>query len=273
MKYSLIAFDMDGTLLNSRKQVSGRTAEAVRRASEAGKQCVYCTGRATPELSEYREILPGMRYAVCNNGALLWDMKEWKPVYEHLLPAPLILEILKAAEAEEHLIQVYTDKEILFDDYSEEKVIRGGMGEYLPMYRRIVKQITGFRENCKAGEIRVGKLSVHLTGEEARERLKAKMDRLQLPLEIRRSNKYTLEFTDAGVTKAYGLKKLCEMLNIPREETIAAGDGGNDIDVLEWAGLGIAVANATNEVKQIAAVIVSDNDHDGCAEAVEKYLL
>lgn len=276
--YRLIALDMDGTLLNSQKQVGRETAAALREAAACGKYAVYCTGRGPIELIDFRELLPEVKYAICNNGATLWDMQDWKMTEGSEVAPELIRNILETSRKEEHLLQLYSGADVIYDRYSEEMIEKVGLGEYIPLYRRIVKTVDGYEETLLSGgsgfeEIRVNKFSVHLTGIAPRERLKKKLDRLGLPVEIRRSNRYTLEITAAGVSKAYGLRRICEELQIPAEETIAVGDGGNDLDVMKAAGLAIAVGNAADEVKKIADVLVADNDHDGCAEAIRKYLI
>lgn len=271
--YRLIAFDLDGTMLNPEKEITPDTMSAVKEAVCSGKEVIYCTGRAPSEVKQFRELLPEVRFAVCNNGSLLWDMREWKAAEENILSKDLIAQILKEAAPEEHMVQLYAGEDICYDEYSEEKVIRCGMGEYLPMYRNIVVKLYGYEAGGAQMDIRVNKLSVQLAGVNPRERLKKRIDRLHLPIEVRRSNRYTLEFTSEGVTKAYGLRLVCSLLDIRPEECIAVGDGGNDLDVLKAAGLGIAVGNATEEVKKIAGAIVADNDHDGCAEAIRNYLL
>lgn len=83
----------------------------------------------------------------------------------------------------------------------------------------------------------------------------------------------SLEISPLGVTKGYGLKKLCKHLNIEVEQSIVVGDADNDLDVLKTAGLAVAMGNANANVKKIADVEVMDNDHDGVAEAIYKYLL
>ena len=83
----------------------------------------------------------------------------------------------------------------------------------------------------------------------------------------------SLEISAQGVDKGVGLKKLCEYLDIPIDQTIAVGDADNDLGALKYAGLAIAMGNANEHVKKIADVIVADCDHEGCAEAIETYLL
>ena len=82
-----------------------------------------------------------------------------------------------------------------------------------------------------------------------------------------------LEITADGISKASGLKILCKKLNIPLEQTIAVGDSTNDIEIMKVAGLSIGMGNSMQEVKDICKVLVSDNNHNGCVEAIEKYLI
>ena len=80
-------------------------------------------------------------------------------------------------------------------------------------------------------------------------------------------------FGGKGVSKAVGLRKLCEHLHIPISETIAVGDAPNDLEVLKAAGLAVAMGNSRQQILDMADVVVSDCDHDGCAEAIHQYLL
>ena len=110
----------------------------------------------------------------------------------------------------------------------------------------------------------------HATAE-GRERTRKRLAGLDLVLAD--AEKTALECSATGVTKGTGLLRLCEYLGVEPEETIAVGDADNDLNILETAGLAIAVGNANEHVKAVAAVVVNDCDHDGCAEAIDKYLL
>ena len=83
----------------------------------------------------------------------------------------------------------------------------------------------------------------------------------------------SVEVNAKGIHKGIGLEKLCEYLNIPLSQTIVVGDADDDIEVLKKAGLAVAMGNANEKIKQLSDVIVSDNDHDGCVEVIEKYLI
>ena len=94
-----------------------------------------------------------------------------------------------------------------------------------------------------------------------------------LPVELANSEVSSLEFSPAGVNKGTGLLALAELLSIPRDATIAVGDADNDLGMLRAAGLGIAMGNANESARAVADAVVADNDHDGCAEAIRRFLL
>ena len=94
-----------------------------------------------------------------------------------------------------------------------------------------------------------------------------------VPVEMARSEVSSLEFSPQGVTKATGLLALADLLGIDRAATIAVGDADNDLDMLRAAGLGVAMGNANERAREAADVTVADNDHDGCAEAIRRFLL
>ena len=108
---------------------------------------------------------------------------------------------------------------------------------------------------------------------ESRTRTKERVQALALPVEMVDAESSSLELTAIGVDKGVGLTKLCEALGIPVSASIAVGDADNDLSVLRAAGLAVAMGNALDSVKAISDVTVADCDHDGCAEAIYKYLL
>lgn len=270
--YRLIAFDMDGTLLNSEHEISEKTAFMIKKATEMGKTVIFCTGRAPAELLDYPKKVPGVRYAICASGSILWDIQEQKMIRERPLSPETVLSCLSCAEGYDHMIQAFT-KDVLFPEFTHERLKETGLLCYSDLYDFIAKQIPDFENAYKAAPFPVDKFSIHLTNLADYAAVRKLIEEKKLPVALKFSNDYSVEITAEGVTKGETLSYLCESLGIPLRESIAVGDSDNDSDALLTAGLGIAVGNASESIKKIAGAIVRDNDHDGCADAIEKYLL
>ena len=148
-----------------------------------------------------------------------------------------------------------------------------GMGVYKPMYERVVTVWDDLYEAYCAAPFPVEKVNFYHRDPEARERTKERLREAGLPVIMVNAEKGSLELSAEGVDKGAGLQKLCEYLKLPLDKTIAVGDADNDITILQKAGLAAAMGNALPNIKKLADVQVSDCDHDGCAEVIEKYLL
>ena len=270
--YRLIAFDMDGTLLNSEHEISEKTASMIHKAAEAGKTVAFCTGRAPAELLDYPKQVPDVRYAICASGSILWDIREQKIIRERPLSCDTVLSCISCADGFDHMIQMFT-KDVLFPEFTHERLEETGLLCYSELYDRIAKQIPDFENAYKETPFPVDKLSIHLTSLSDYAAVRNLIEAKKLPVALKFSNDQSVEITAEGVTKGETLSYLCDHLGIPVSESIAVGDNDNDTDALLTAGLGIAVGNACESIKKIAGAVVSDNDHDGCAEAIEKYLL
>ena len=105
-QYQLIAFDMDGTLLNSNKQISPETLNAIKRATDAGKTVILCTGRNLAELNAFTEIIPGLRYLDCVSGACVYDLKEKKTLYSQALDPGIVKKLMEFGMEEGAMIQM-----------------------------------------------------------------------------------------------------------------------------------------------------------------------
>lgn len=269
-KYKLIAFDMDGTLLNSKKEISKKTLEMIEKAFDAGKEVILSTGRCVAELNPYIEQIPRLRYLNCVSGALVYDLKEKKKIYTNAISAENVSKILEVAKKEDVLIHMLTNDSVVQQSYYE-NMDYYGMGVYQPLFEKVADKVPDIFEYYKEKSMPIEKLNLYHHTPEGRERTRERLSNLELMLA--NAEQASLEISAVGVTKGTGLKKLCEHLGISLEETIAVGDADNDIDVLKTAGLSVAMGNANDTVKSICDVVVSDCDHDGCAEVIEKYFL
>ena len=271
-KYRLITLDMDGTLLNSEKEISERTNAMIRRAAEEGKIIALSTGRGLSELSEYLEQVPEIGYLDCTSGAMIYDCREKKVVVSTPIPVDVMQKVMALAE-EENVMVHFLSTDSVVEQSKYEQMEKYHMGVYKPMYGRVAKKceniFRAYEENPKPIE----KCNLYHLSPAKRDQTERRLEDMHLPLTIVHSELTALELTSEGVSKGTGLLQLCEYLGIPVQETIAVGDADNDIEVLKTAGLAIAMGNAAEHVKAIADVMVADCDHDGCAEAIGKYLL
>ena len=147
------------------------------------------------------------------------------------------------------------------------------MGVYQPMYEEVTTKVDNIYDYYVGNPYSVHKLNIYHHSKEARMHTRQAIKEAGLELEMKDSEATGLEMNAKGVDKGTGLKQLCHYLGISIEETIVVGDADNDKEALEVAGLAIAMGNAKKSIKEISDVIASDNDHDGCAEVIEKYLL
>ena len=266
MEYQLIALDLDGTLLNSRKEIPGEALEAVRKACAAGKTVVFDTGRAVPELAEQIALLPEVRYAVFASGAGLYDTRNKKAFSLRAIPeikAERILDLVRAKDVMPQL--VLPDRDVIQASHMEQ-LEHYHMGVYRPMYEKamtLVPDIYAFAESCREPY-----LKINLYHAEVEERIRTREQLEDTGLELVYSEISSLECSAAGVSKGTGLERLCGLLNIPLRSCIAVGDADNDLPMLYAAGLGVAMGNAPDYVKTAAGRIVSDQDHGGCTEAI-----
>lgn len=268
--YRLIAFDMDGTLLNSNKKISPATLEAIQLASSKGKQVVLSTGRCLPELEEYFETLDTVRYMICVSGGYVLDRKENKKIYSNEIHSDMILQLLKIANKYDCMVHLLSLESIV-QKKDVKNMSHFNMSVYQPMYQRVTTQVDDLLSYYKENLQDIAKINFYHHSKESRDAMYKEIR--HLPLELAFAEETSLECSAKNVTKGTGLIQLCEYLNINIDETIAVGDADNDLNILSTAGLSVAMGNANENVKHIADVTVSDFNHDGCKEAIEKYLL
>ena len=316
-EFDLIAFDMDGTLLNSQKEVSPLTREALKEADAAGKLIALCTGRCLSELWKPLESLPWVRYLICESGAIVYDVREKRLLRQHTIDPALFGRILEAAEQEDVMLQMMSEGRSLLTKEQIPQMPHYRIEVYQKMFEEVGTKLLStksYLERCyqivresapddevqwmskapkAAGESSADaridgdwncladgshippagmeKINLYHTDTDARERTLRRLD--GMPLEMVYSEITSLEISPRGVSKGTGLHELCSETEIDIRRTIAVGDAPNDLPALREAGLSIAMGNASEEIKTACDVTVADNDHDGCREAILKYLL
>ncbi len=268
--YDLIAFDMDGTLLDSNKKFRSSSLEAISKAAAKGKIIALSTGRSMPELKEALETIKDLQYVIAVSGALVLNCKTNKVIYSNPIKKELVDKLFELTKNQDLFIHIHSDQSVIARNMLE-RMDEFQMGVYKEMFRKNTSRPEDIQEYVYRKNLPVYKFNIYSKTPEDREKLYPKA--LGLPLELVYSERTSIECSAKNVSKGNGLIKLCQELNIPLCRTIAVGDADNDLDILNKAGLAVAMANANQKVKEIADVIVDDNDSDGCAQAIYEYLL
>jgi len=269
--YRLLSLDMDGTLLTSAKQIPPETTAAIQQLMEQGIEVVVGTGRGLAELADYRDAFKGMHYGLLVSGGLIYDFYKEQPLTTHALSVEQCQKLLATACEEDAMVHILTinasaarEQDILhMDDFS--------MAVYQDMYERICDRPKDLAHYIQEHVGEILKINLYHRTTASRERSRKRLAGLGMNLVL--AERTGLEASPEGITKASGLKELCQLLNIPLAATVAVGDAPNDLEILQTAGLAAAMGNAADSIKEICDVVVSDNDHNGVLEVIKRYFL
>lgn len=272
MTYELIAFDMDGTLLDSKKEVLPSSVEAMREAHQAGKTIAICSGRCPSMVELHSADFPLARYAICGSGSTLYDLTERRVLSEHSFDDATIRSIADASDGEDVMIDAFSDRDFYFQGDALDIMDHFGIGIYTPLYATCGNPVKDIRSFMRTSGLTYQKINIHCASAKISQRVAARLEGLSL--ELAPSESTSLELSPAGINKGMGLLALADLLGIDHAATIAVGDSDNDLAMLRMAGLGLAMANANEAARETADLVLEhDNDHGGCAEAVRRFLL
>lgn len=266
MNYKLIAIDMDGTLLRSDKTLSESTISILKEVMKQGCEIVISTGRCLKELYDIFEKLPEIRYFITTNGALVYDAKEDKVIYENSISIPLVYKIIEASHRKDLMLHIL-DFECIIEKDKLEHVETYKMASYREMYTKIAKCVDSIDSYFKENEKNIQKINLYHKNKEDRQESITFLSQFDLCLTYAES--CALECTANHVNKGIGLQKLSSYLNIDSKQIASIGDSFNDLSMFKTANISFAMGNAQEEVKKQADIVVSDNDHDGVKEAIE----
>ena len=271
-EYHVIALDMDGTALNDKKEMGLRTKNAIHKALAVGKEVVFCTGRSYAEMEEMLGEFPEIHYLCGESGALLYDLKKSCPLKLISLREREILCIRKTIAGRDIMPHFISEGRSIVNSSQLRRMEYYQMGAYQPAYLRTAIEVTDVFQMAEEEKCSVEKINLFHTNSKEREKTRKDLEQQQLFLTMVDSEICSLECTSQGVSKATGLNALCSELGISLEQVIMVGDADNDCEALRAAGLSVAMGNANRRVKTLCDVQVADNNHDGCAQAIEKYL-
>lgn len=277
MNIKLIALDMDGTvLLNDHKSITERTRKAIRQAASQNILVVPTSGRIISALPKAVTSLPDIHFAITSNGSLAYRSSGRKVVYANGIPPESAVSLLK--QLPRNLwVEIWSRGKIYIE---HEKISRRSDYTLNPFHARVVRQIgaesRNFLEEIKRPCALIEKINLPVMPDDLKRKLWSEFSaRPEFSLV---DTEHGFEIMNAGVSKASGLLGLCRYLRqkgieIQRENIMAVGDSDNDIEMLRFSGLGIAMGNADERIKQAAQAVTSSNVEDGAALAIEKYAL
>jgi len=262
--------DLDGTLLNSERQISYENRLAIKKALERNHKVVIATGRPLPSAVHLVEDL-GLNYegcyAITYNGGLIYDTFQKKAIFKTTLPLEYVNYIFDVAK--ENKIHCHT--------YSDDSVISEKLTNELKKYCNRIIVPYELVENIHTDLVNepVKVIMIDFTEQNKLNKIKDELsDWCHGKINCSFSNPFFLEFGSLKATKGNAVNYLCNYLNIPIENSIAVGDEENDISMIQSAGIGIAMANATNGIKEYADYITEHNNNNhGISEVIKKFLL
>ena len=214
MAFEIIALDMDGTLLDSRKRVLPSSVAAVERAAAAGKTVAICSGRCPVMVTKYRDELPGVRYAICCAGAVIYDMEHDRVVDETNLDPAFISHALDVAEEEGFfLLEVTSGTGIYMQADEMSQAARCGVGIYEQLYHETSTVIADAHAFARRPDVPQSKLNFHFADVAARDRCRARLEGSGVV--ITNCERSSMEFSAPGIDKGVGLARLAALLGVP----------------------------------------------------------
>ena len=269
-KTKALFLDLDGTLLNDQKEITPGNRSAIEKALAAGHRVVITTGRPLVSAIEQarRLDLTGLGcYLIAFNGGIIYDLGAKKVIFEKNVPLELVQAVFEEATRRGLHIQTYDERQVLVEPRCDDEAVRRYCSIILMTYSVVPSVAALTREPAKL-------LLIDFQNKAPLEDFQAwVLERYGDKLDSFFSCEQYLEVIPRGMSKGNALLQLAGLLGIPQKNTVAAGDAANDLSMIEAAGVGVAMYNGTEEVKAAADTITTrDNNHDGIAEVIEKYL-
>lgn len=268
MDYKLIVLDIDGTLTNSKKEITPHTRYALLEAQSQGKKVILASGRHPIGIEPIaRDLMLDKNggYIMAFNGGKIINCATNQTIVSKIFPNEYLSDIVSVLKESNITINTYSDNSIISDNK---------VNDYTYVERDILKiNMVVVDDFVSAVKFDINKIL--LAGEpdeidKYKEILAMRYDGL---LDVYKSAPYFLEIMPFGVTKGSMLPLLLDKLGVNRDELIAFGDNYNDMTMIGYAGFGVAMGNAEEDVKKIANYVCESNDEDGVAKTMAKYVL
>ena len=267
MNYKLIAIDMDGTLLNSNKEISNRTIQAIGHAKEKGVNVVLATGRLLKSAQLFADSLELNNHVIACNGAIIIDGSK-KVIYSKPMDRNVVEKVMALGKKFNTYYHFYDESQFYSNKYVKEIVdYYSGRGQSID-----VKIFDDEMEIINDKDLNLYKFLFIDNDLEKLIKLRKELSSME-NISVSKSWTNNLEVMDTGASKGLGLQFLCNRLDISPSEVIAIGDNENDLSMITFAGLGVSMGNGDDIVKKQANYITSTNDEDGVARVIEEFII
>ena len=273
MSIKMVALDLDGTTLRSDHTLSDRTRKALETAAEQGVYIVVSTGRSFNSLPPVIKEVKGIAYAITSNGSHINDVKTGDAIYNDYIHPDNIDRILELHRKHDCGLEVFIDGQAYIDEATYLDIKENGSpyrnAEYVLWSRKPVPDISDL---MKAHRHKIENCNFCFDGIEHLE--SAREDITAVPnAQVTSSFVNNLEIGGPNTSKRTALIELMDRLGVDSTELMCCGDAPNDIQMIELAGLGVAMGNAWGGTKEHADYVTGTNDEDGVAQVIEKFVL
>jgi hypothetical protein len=265
--YKILALDLDGTLTNSKKEITPHTLDILIQTQQKGVRLVLASGRPTEgimPLAEQLHLKEYGGYILAFNGGLIIDCSTGETIYQKVLDTSVYKHLYEVGNTEDFKILSYLDHCIACEDIENEYV------RYEARLNRMqLKKLNSFLD-----EINFPEPKCLIVGNENKLAVLEKelATYYDGKISIYRSEPFFLEVLPLGIDKGRQLDYLLNYLGVKRDDLMVCGDGYNDLSMIEYAGFGVAMSNAQHVVKEAADYITLSNEEDGVAAAVKKFI-
>jgi Cof subfamily protein (haloacid dehalogenase superfamily) len=274
MKYKLFVADMDGTLLNDHKELSDKDIQTIKKLQYFGIKFAVATGRHDSMIKSYLKHLDLHVPVISCNGAIVREPFSDQVFLSQALPKEQSLNVIDICKESNAGFHIYGHESIFGEKLNHKMLYYHNLNKTLPSDEQTKLVVV---PNCKDIVIDEPEplYKFLILSDESRDLLDIIEHLSEFDgLNVTQSMPMLCDVMKTGITKAYALQRLSQSLGIKREEIAAIGDQHNDIDLIEYAGLGIAVANAEDALKAKADIVtIANNNQDAVSEAIERFLL
>ena len=268
----LVASDLDGTLLNKNKEITPRLFEALQKLDELGIYFVPSTGRPFGTVPKAIKKLPFLKYVITSNGAAIYDAAEKKNIIENFLTPEAVDAVIEIARELPVITEYFIEGKAYIAKNVYDDLTPFHLTESHEFYIRNSRTpVEDFWDEMKRNNTVLENINLVFADMELRKETWDRLKALGLASVTAATTK-NIEITSLFATKAKALEKLCEVLGFTRENVLAMGDGDNDMPMIQFAGIGVAMANGEEHIKTAANIIADDCDDFGAAKILEQII-